>query len=574
MNADVDYPVDVCPTQQVNAELGIRLLALVVEENGDEAYRVSFRKSPTGPFVAGVLMHEQGEVWALRDDREDREDGATRVVWTSPDAVFALALGHEPTAGSSSVRASVTDAAPYWPAPITERLASRGLSGPGTLAFDAGWFLTELTTSTLDHPILLSDGASKLGLKGLQQAADILDAVPLVAAAAGGLAGLLGRAVHALAWSGDGRLIAEFDGAELAQLGTDIADGCQVALGTGPLPVVFAPLEPLGLGLGPLVHAAPSGPSAKFIHTNSVGAGCIVGEVDPGGAAERAGVRPGMALSQLSGPSLRLPTRGPDALSFEAVLDAIDTRRSTGRPLTITFETAAPVSHLYAVEMPAAAALDAIAATVNGAPRSQSPDIGVGASLDVLCSRSLVWREDTPRLFLGEAGSVTAAHTDMCPQLQMAHALSGTKLLGVASHRATPRLRDEHAADAESQDNAGDNDNFEHEATSIPTDRPLTERESQLLGDPEMTIAVLRVGDLAVFDSGALHFASNGAEGICAAIYHGSITHAAVPRLRLAAAAHVALRAQTGNAYDDHLFAPELLRLVERRLAAASRADD
>ena len=576
MSAVVKSPVVVCPTQQIDAELGIRLLALVVEASGDEAYRVSFRRSPTGPFVAGVLTHEQGEVWSLV---EDGTGGATRVAWTSSDEVFALAVGHDATANSSGV----ADAAPHWPAPVRERLARRGLSGPGTVAFDAGWFLTELATSALDHPILLPDGASKLGLKGLQRAAAILSAVTLAVAAdahgasgADGLARLLGCALdaeqpveHALAWSGDGRLIGEFEGGELAQLGTDIDDGCRVALGTGLLRVVFPALEPLGLGLGPLVLTGAADPCAKVIHTDSVGAGCVVGEVDPGGAAERAGVVPGMTLSHLSGPSLRLPPRGPDALSFEGVLDAIDTRRSMGRPLTITFETAAPITHLYAVEMPAAATLHALAATVDGGPWVQSPDVGVGASLDALCGRDLVWREDTPRLFLGEAGSVTGAHTDMCPQVQMAHALAGTKLLGVASQRATPRLRGEHAPDGQGEDDH----NFEREATSAPTDRPLTERGSRLLGDPEMTIAVLRVGDLAVFDSGALHFASNGAEAVCGAVYHGLMTRGAVPRLRLAAAAYTASRAQTGDAYGGHLFAPELLRLVERRLAASSRVD-
>jgi hypothetical protein len=69
-----------------------------------------------------------------------------------------------------------------------------------------------------------------------------------------------------------------------------------------------------------------------------------------------------------------------------------------------------------------------------------------------------------------------------------------------------------------------------------------------------------------VFDSGALHFASNGAEGISGALYHGLITPGAVPRLRLAAAARAGSRPATG-VYSGHLFASELLRLVEQRLA-------
>jgi hypothetical protein len=539
----------------------------VVEDSGDEAYRVSFRTSSTGPFLSGVMTHAHGDAWDLL---EDGARGSTRVTWTSPDEVFALALGHDATAGSSSV----AEAAPHWPATVVDHLVRRRLSGPGTVAFDAGWFLAELATSALDRLILLPDATSKLGLAGLERTTAILGALAAAedheASRPNGLADLLVRALdaeqlvdRASAWSGDGRLIGEFHGGELAQLGTDIDDGCRAALGTGPLQVVFASLEPLGLGLGPLLPTDAAAPREEAHDFDSVGAGCVVGEVTPGGAAERAGVMPGMMLSHLSNPYVRLAARGPDALSFEKVLDIIDARRSVAHPLTITFETAAQVTRLYAVEMPAAAALRALAATVDGGLRMRSRDVGVGASFDALCGRALVWREETPRLFLGEAGSVTCAHTDICPQVQMAHALFGTKLLGVASHHATSRLRAEHAL----ADEEGDGGVLEHEATSVPTDCPLTERASRLLCDPEVTIAVLRAGDLAVFDSGALHFASNGAEGISGALYHGLITPAAVPRLRLAAAAGAGSRPATG-AYSGHLFASELLRLVERRLAA------
>ena len=349
----------------------------------------------------------------------------------------------------------------------------------------------------------------------------------------------------------------------MAQVGTDIDDGCRAALGTGPLEVVFGPLEPLGVGLGPLLPTDVAASRGKHHDFDSVGVGCVVGEVTSGGAADRAGVRPGMMLSHLLNPYVDLTLRGPDPLSFEGILDRIDARRSAGCPLTIAFETAAQVSRLYAVEMPAAGALHALAATVDEELWAQTSDVGVEASFDALCGRDLIWREDIPRLFLGEAGSVTCAHTDICPQVQMAHGLFGTKLLGVASHHATPRLCAEHALVDEA-----DGGVLEHEATTLPTDRPLTSHESRLLCDPEVTIAVLRAGDLAVFDSGAMHFASNGVKGMNGAIYHGLITPGAVPRLRQAAAADGGLRPETG-AYSDHLFASELLTLVERRLASS-----
>ena len=549
-----EHTVAVVHGPRAGPELGVRLLALVIEPSGEEVYRVSLRTSSAGALVAGVMTHVHGDEWDLA------EDGAsvpTRVTWASPDEGFALALGHGEAAGSPDV----AEAAPRWPASVMDRLVRRRLSGPGTVALDASWFLAELATSALDHPMLLPGAASKLGLEGLERATAVLGA--LAARGHGASRSLVESLLTAsdadrtiddgLAWSGDGRLIGEFDGGELAQIGADIHEGCRAALGTGPLQVVFSPHEPLGLGLGPLVHADAADRGGGAHPVDSAGSGCVVGEVDPGGAAERAGVQPGMALLHLSSPHLGLSLRGPDALSFEAVLDAIDARRAAGGPLTVTFDTAAAATHLYAVEMPAAEALRALAADVGW--EVQWRDVGVGASLDALCGGALLWREETPRLFVGEAGSLTCAHTDMCPQVQMAHALFGTKLLGVATHRATSRLLAEHG------------DSLEHEATSVPTDRRLKARAARLVCDPEVSVAVLQQGDLAVFDSGALHFASNGAEAMSGALYHGLVTPGAVPRLRLAAAACSGSTDATGDGYGDHLLAPELLSLVEQRLA-------
>jgi hypothetical protein len=348
-------------------------------------------------------------------------------------------------------------------------------------------------------------------------------------------------------WGGDGRLIGEYARGEHGQLGTDVADGCRAALGTGSLQVVFDAAEPLGLGLGPLQPPDSTGPRGD---PASVGRGAEVGEVEAHGAAARAGVRAGMVLSRLTNPDLLLSSNGRSSLPFEAVLEEIDARRATGLPLTVTFDTAAAVTHLYAVEMPAAATLAAFAAAQGVAPPTTRIDVGVGAALRGVAP---LWREQTPGLFLGEAGSLTCAHTDICPQLEMAHGLLGLKVLGVASHAATPRLLAKHGEDAD------------EEATRVPTDRPLTRRQARLLGDADVTLVLLSDGDLAVFDSGALHFASNGAGGLNAALYHGMITAGAVARLRLAAAKASGSADSADSAYRNHLFASDLLRIVESR---------
>jgi len=563
-----------CSSHHLGDGRSVRLLALELGASGDETYHVSFSPGAGAAFRSGVMKHAAGRSWDLI---EGASTSCTTVVFGSPDEVFSLAFG-ESHVSQRAFAAKVTEAAPHWPTLLTERLARRRLSGGGTVAFDTRWFLSELATSPMDRPLLFPNAASKLGLAGLERASAIVrgfaDACEVTGqgeahdnALAKGLLRVLSAeraSDSALDWDGEGRLIGEYMSGELAQLGTDIGDGCRAGIGTGPLDVVFDPAEPLGVSLGPLLPADSTDSGADDNDQGSIGMGAQVGEVEAGGAAERAGVTAGMVLAHFSEPDLVLSPHGPASVPFEVLLNEIDERVATGQALAVTFDTAAPVTHHYAVEMPADAALAAVAAARSLDPEMVRFDgVGVGAAFDTLCGRALLWREDTPRLFIGEAGSLTCAHTDICPQLEMAHGLLGLKILGVASHDASPRLIAEHAGD----EVAGPEDAGDEEATRVPTDRPLTARQSRLLGDVDVTMALLQDGDLAVFDSGALHFASNGADGLNCALYHGLITPAAVPRLRLAAAKAAGSHSSSDGAYRDHLFAADLLRVVEPLLA-------
>ena len=60
-------------------------------------------------------------------------------------------------------------------------------------------------------------------------------------------------------------------------------DGCALAIGQGLLRTSFVPSEPLGISFGPLARLE--------------GRGCEVIEVEPGGAAERLGVRESMVIA-------------------------------------------------------------------------------------------------------------------------------------------------------------------------------------------------------------------------------------------------------------------------------------
>ena len=176
-----------------------------------------------------------------------------------------------------------------------------------------------------------------------------------------------------------------------------------------------------------------------------------------------------------------------------------------------------------------------------------------GDLLDGLLGGAALWRELPPKIFIGESGSMTGAHTDISPQLEFAHGLTGLKFLGAASYEATPALLELHDAREEE----------DLYATRIPTDRTLNEQQRLLLQHKELSIAVVGAGDLAVFNSGALHFASNGAgAGAAATVYHGALTPAAIPRL--AEAARVATAKSERGAYVDHLHADDLTKLVSR----------
>lgn len=195
-------------------------------------------------------------------------------------------------------------------------------------------------------------------------------------------------------------------------------------------------------------------------------------------------------------------------------------------------------------------------------------------------ARVVLWREATPRLFLGDGGSLTCAHVDMVPQVEVAHGLCGVKVLGIASHERTPELLAQHAPPPEEEDDAteaeaaqaeealDDDEGGDVDATRVPTDRPLQPHEASLLDDDDVTKLALCEGDLVAFSSGAMHFACNGAGGLSAALYHGLLTRAVVPRLRHRATAdapHQRVGALfgaddvTAGRYANHWTAADLL---------------
>jgi len=225
------------------------------------------------------------------------------------------------------------------------------------------------------------------------------------------------------------------------------------------------------------------------------------------------------------------------------------------------------------------------AGTILKALLDETLDTSAAGSDAGAAGEAVLWREPTPRLFIGEAGSLTCAHTDIVPQVEMAHGLCGLKLMGISSHEATNRLLEKHGAvhgaeraddcfdDEGEQDDYGDEDGDSNDdegdvfATRVPTDRELSPLEASLLEEVEVTKVILRAGDLLAFSSGALHFASNGADSLNAALYHGMVTRGVMPRLCEAAAAEGDGEDDPGwtqgrGRYSDHWSAAELIREI------------
>ena len=173
-------------------------------------------------------------------------------------------------------------------------------------------------------------------------------------------------------------------------------------------------------------------------------------------------------------------------LPFEEIVGLIDERRESGSPLTLIFDPAAPVTNLYAVEMPAMECLTAIAASEGGTEGWNAQDADASAALHEAMVRytarnadtsqatgkgdagGVLWRETETKAFIGDAGSMTCAHVDIAPQLELSHCLQGVKFVGVSSHDATERLLDEHAAN--------DEDTIATSVSSCPTKCPTKPR--------------------------------------------------------------------------------------------------
>jgi hypothetical protein len=152
--------------------------------------------------------------------------------------------------------------------------------------------------------------------------------------------------------------------------------------------------------------------------------------------------------------------------------------------------------------------------------------------------------------------------------LEFCHVFTGVKILGAATWADTPRLllsRNDDDQQSSSPRAAAVSSSNEDDDTSepdlwVPADRPLDEEELALLQCESVSLVMARPGDIAVFSSAAAHFATNGAAAPCAALFHGALTPAAIPRLCVDRAAWQPFtEEELSGDYAQHLTAGQLL---------------
>ena len=141
---------------------------------------------------------------------------------------------------------------------------------------------------------------------------------------------------------------------------------------------------------------------------------------------------------------------------------------------------------------------------------------------------AVIWREEPSTIFFGDAGSTTVVHHDIIGQVELCHVLTGSKLLAAApwGNSSEKLLRKAGARGLLSADGKDDGEAEEGGVLSAPVHRPLTPDEIALLKHDDLAVVLARPGDCVAFSSICAHFATNGANEPCAAVFHGILTPA------------------------------------------------
>lgn len=438
------------------------------------------------------------------------------------DAVKRLALYDDDLSSkrlysAADSRWSARTAVPRWPAPTLDALdAGGGLLGADALVcVDGGYWIDVVRLGAFPTPVLFPHGAWRLehlgpGAPDFHALADLARGVDAASALEAAVAG--GEESDA-----PGRLTADGSGlgrgAARVSLGDVFGESRAInaldAARDRTYDVTFYDDEPsraspLGLTLAPLDWVRSSG--------------AIAWEVDEGSAAEIAGVGEGHAVVSVDG-------RDVSGMSFEDIDAMFDRPPGDLRPINVTFNSKQPgMERLYAVEMRAEDVARGLAKT-----RASSSGEDFREPGDVLDDMAAVtWRETPATIFFGDPGSVTPAHHDIVGQIELCHVLSGQKILGIAPRGDDSDALLDLAREEDEEEESEEDEEYVPggETVGVPAHRDLDERELEMLESPRLSLVAARPGDVVAFSSAATHFAVNGVDEPCAAVFHGFLTPA------------------------------------------------
>lgn len=135
------------------------------------------------------------------------------------------------------------------------------------------------------------------------------------------------------------------------------------------------------------------------------------------------------------------------------------------------------------------------------------------SQLGTLLSRAgLVFAEDRPGLFAGDAGTASHLHVDRKPLLQFCHGLHGCKFFCVAPGKSPgPQVPWQSGSQLEMLD------------AQLPTDEKLSPAAVEWMQSPEVSVCCLHPGDLLLFLGQSCHAGCNGAAQMSLSLFHGAM---------------------------------------------------
>jgi len=341
--------------------------------------------------------------------------------------------------------------APAWPTSALRQMRPWSLKGIGAVVFDARTFKEQVVDLALDAegPILFPGGAQKLGLAYAGVLADIQEK-------------LANSSVWDNLWDTEAPLPTTFN--KLLRSSAAVREG-MLDLGLAKFNgrtrrAVQLGKRPFGWEYAPRLDSH----------------GAAMRSVDPGGTAEKAGVRAGDVILSIDGRQV-----------FNSHIDEIE-KQLMENQLPITLEIEQPVvgAPLYLRE-----AMPGMLGRMCG-DEAEEAACEVIPEMEGLIDGVNQIPEQNPFFFAGDGGTGASFRPDNLPQPQVCHVLNGMTLFGFGDSNSLP--------------------SFCRDFTEIKflPGGPLAKQQADYLASSAVSIVACRPGDIVVFWGGQPYFSANG----------------------------------------------------------------